>query len=89
MHEALGMVETVGFIGAVEASDAMVKAANVSLLKTEYTFGGYITVFVKGEVGAVKAAVDVGSAAAQRVSKLISVHVIPLPYDDVDMIVED
>ncbi len=89
MREALGMVETVGFISAVEVSDAMVKAANVSLIKTEYTFGGYVAVFIRGEVGAVRAAVDAGSAAAGRVGELISVHVIPRPYDEVDMIVED
>ncbi len=88
MREALGMVETVGFIGAVEASDAMVKAANVSLIKREYTFGGYVAVFVRGEVGAVKAAVDAGSAAAGRVGELVGAHVIPRPYDDVDLIVE-
>ncbi len=88
MREALGMVETLGFIGAVEASDAMVKAANVSLIKREYTLGGYVAVLVRGEVGAVKAAVDAGSAAAGRVGELVSVHVIPSPYDDVDLIVK-
>ncbi len=88
MREALGMVETLGFIGAVEASDAMVKAANVSLIKREYTLGGYVAVLVRGEVGAVKAAVDAGSAAAGRVGELVTVHVIPRPYDDVDLIIE-
>src|ERR1700681_3553711 len=75
--EALGMVETKGFVGAVEAADAMVKAANVQLLGKEYIGAGYVTVFVRGDVGAVKAATDAGAAAARRVGELISVHVIP------------
>src|SRR2546422_2313440 len=75
--EALGMIETKGFVGAVEAADAMVKAANVQLLGKEYIGAGYVTVFVRGDVGAVKAATDAGAAAARRVGELISVHVIP------------
>jgi ethanolamine utilization protein EutM len=87
MQEALGMVETMGFISAVEASDAMLKAANVSLCSKEYTLNGYVAVTVRGDVGAVKAATEAGSAAARRVGELVSVHVIPLPYDDIDLIV--
>src|SRR5256714_7596011 len=81
--EALGMVETKGFVGAVEAADAMVKAANVQLLGKEYIGAGYVTVFVRGDVGAVKAATDAGAAAARRVGELISVHVIPRPHAEV------
>ena len=87
MREALGMVETVGFIGAVEASDAMLKTAKVSLVRREYTMGGWVAVLVRGDVGAVKASVDAGSAAAERIGALVSAHVIPRPYDDVDLIV--
>ena len=75
--EALGMIETKGFVGAVEAADAMVKAANVQLIGKEYIGAGYVTIFVRGDVGAVKAATDAGAAAARRVGELISVHVIP------------
>ena len=82
--EALGMVETKGFVGAVEAADAMVKAANVQLLGKEYIGAGYVTVFVRGDVGAVKAATDAGAAAARRVGELVSVHVIPRPHGSVD-----
>jgi ethanolamine utilization protein EutM len=82
--EALGMIETRGFVGAVEASDAMVKAANVILVGKEYIGGGYVTVMVRGDVGAVKAAVDAGAAAARRVGELISVHVIPRPFEQVE-----
>src|SRR5215510_350517 len=78
--EALGMVETKGFVGAVEAADAMVKAANVQLVGKEYIGAGYVTVFVRGDVGAVKAATDAGAAAARRVGELVSVHVIPRPH---------
>ncbi len=84
--EALGMVETKGFIGAVEAADAMVKAANVQLLGKEYIGAGYVTVFVRGDVGAVKAATDAGAAAARRVGELISVHVIPHPHTEVERV---
>jgi ethanolamine utilization protein EutM len=83
---ALGMVETRGLVGAVEAADAMVKAANVRLIGSEYTGGGYVTVMVRGDVGAVKAATDAGAAAAKRVGELVSVHVIPRPHSDVEMI---
>jgi len=83
---ALGMVETRGLVGAIEAADAMVKAANVILIGSEYVGGGYVTVMVRGDVGAVKAATDAGAAAAKRVGELISVHVIPRPHADVEMI---
>ncbi len=82
--EALGMVETKGFVGAVEAADAMVKAANVTLVGKEYIGAGYVTIFVRGDVGAVKAATDAGAAAARRVGELISVHVIPRPHSEVE-----
>jgi microcompartment protein CcmL/EutN len=84
--DALGMVETKGLIGSVEAADAMVKAANVSLIGTEYIGAGYVTVLVRGDVGAVKAATDAGAAAARRVGELISVHVIPRPHSDVERV---
>ena len=83
---ALGMVETRGLIGAIEAADAMVKAANVTLIGSEYVGGGYVTVMVRGDVGAVKAATDAGAAAAKRVGELVSVHVIPRPHEEVEMI---
>ena len=83
---ALGMVETRGLVGAIEAADAMVKAANVILIGSEYVGGGYVTVMVRGDVGAVKAATDAGAAAAKRVGELVSVHVIPRPHQDVEMI---
>lgn len=82
-RDALGLIETRGFIGAVEAADAMVKAANVDLVGTEYIGGAYVTVFVRGDVGAVKAATDAGSAAARRVGELVAVHVIPRPHAEV------
>lgn len=84
--EALGMVETKGFVGAVEAADAMVKAANVQLIGKEYIGAGYVTIFVRGDVGAVKAATDAGAAAARRVGELISVHVIPRPHNEVERV---
>src|SRR5450759_4555571 len=83
---ALGMVETKGLVGAIEAADAMVKAANVNLIGSEYVGGGFVTVMVRGDVGAVKAATDAGAAAAKRVGELVSVHVIPRPHKDVEMI---
>ena len=83
---ALGMVETKGLVGSIEAADAMVKAANVMLIGSEYVGGGYVTVMVRGDVGAVKAATDAGAAAAKRVGELVSVHVIPRPHQDVEMI---
>jgi ethanolamine utilization protein EutM len=85
-QEALGMVETKGLIGAVEAADAMVKAANVALIGKEYIGAGYVTVMVRGDVGAVKAATDAGAAAARRVGELVSVHVIPRPHTEVERI---
>lgn len=83
---ALGMIETRGLVGAIEAADAMVKAANVVLIGSEYVGGGYVTVMVRGDVGAVKAATDAGAAAAKRVGELVSVHVIPRPHTDVELI---
>ena len=84
--EALGMVETKGLIGSIEAADAMVKAANVVLVGKEYIGAGYVTVLVRGDVGAVKAATDAGAAAARRVGELVSVHVIPRPHAEVEKI---
>ncbi|AGM98048.1 bacterial microcompartments family protein [Streptococcus iniae SF1] len=84
--EALGMIETKGLIGSIEAADAMVKAANVTLIGKEFVGGGLVTVLVRGDVGAVKAATDAGAAAAQRVGELISVHVIPRPHSEVELI---
>ena len=84
MQEALGMVETKGYVGAVEAADAMVKSANVSLVGSEKIGAGLVTVLVRGDVGAVKAATDAGASAAERVGELISVHVIPRPHNDVE-----
>jgi len=84
--EALGLVETKGLIGAVEAADAMVKAANVVLVGKEYIGAGYVTVMVRGDVGAVKAATDAGAAAARRVGELVSVHVIPRPHAEVERV---
>jgi ethanolamine utilization protein EutM len=85
-QEALGLVETRGLIGSVEAADAMVKAANVTLLGTEYIGAGYVTVMIRGDVGAVKAAADAGAAAARRVGELVAVHVIPRPHTEVERI---
>ena len=82
MSEALGMIETKGYVGAVEASDAMVKAANVRLVKTIPIGGGMITVLAQGDVGSVKAAVDAGANAAARVGELISSHLLARPHDD-------
>src|SRR5882672_11144615 len=86
--EALGMIETKGFVGAVEAADAMVKAANVVLVGRQYIGAGYVTVLVRGDVGAVKAATDAGAAAARRVGELISVHVIPRPHRELEHVLE-
>ncbi len=83
---ALGMIETKGLVGSVEAADAMVKAAKVALIGKERIGGGYVTVMVRGEVGAVKAATDAGAAAARRVGELVSVHVIPRPHSEVESI---
>lgn len=84
--EALGMVETRGLIGSIEAADAMVKAANVILVGKEYIGAGYVTVMVRGDVGAVKAATDAGAAAARRVGELVSVHVIPRLHAEVEKV---
>jgi ethanolamine utilization protein EutM len=84
--DALGLVETKGLIGSIEAADAMVKAANVVLIGKEYIGAGYVTVMVRGDVGAVKAATDAGAAAARRVGELVSVHVIPRPHTEVERI---
>ncbi|WP_047395934.1 ethanolamine utilization microcompartment protein EutM [Cetobacterium sp. ZOR0034] len=83
---ALGMVETRGLVAAIEAADAMVKAANVTLIGKEIVGGGLVSVLVRGDVGAVKAATDAGAAAADRIGELISVHVIPRPHSDVEAI---
>ncbi|MCG8567760.1 MAG: BMC domain-containing protein [Desulfobacterales bacterium] len=83
---ALGMIETKGLVGAVEAADAMVKAANVELIGREQVGSGLVTVMVRGDVGAVKAATDAGAAAAERVGELVSIHVIPRPHAEVEMI---
>ena len=82
MSEAIGMIETKGYTGSVEASDAMVKAANVTLVKTILIGGGLITVLAKGDVGSIKAAVDAGSKAAAKVGELVSSHVIARPHED-------
>jgi ethanolamine utilization protein EutM len=84
--EALGLVDPRGLIGSIEAADAMVKAANVILVGKEYIGAGYVTVLVRGDVGAVKASTDAGAAAARRVGELISVHVIPRPHAEVEKI---
>jgi microcompartment protein CcmL/EutN len=85
-NEALGLVETKGLIGSIEAADAMVKGANVVLVGKEFIGAGYVTVMVRGDVGAVKAATDAGAAAARRVGELVSVHVIPRPHAEVERI---
>jgi len=84
--EALGMIETKGLIGAVEAADAMVKTANVTLTGKEFVGAGLVMVTVRGDVGAVKAATDAGAAAARRVGELVSVHVIPNPHEEVEKV---
>jgi ethanolamine utilization protein EutM len=86
-YDALGMIETKGLVGSIEAADAMVKAANVYLVGKEHVGGGLVTVMVRGDVGAVKAATDAGAAAAQRVGELVSVHVIPRPHAEVESII--
>lgn len=82
MSTALGMIETKGYVGSVEATDAMAKAANVNLVKQIQTGGGFLTVLVTGDVGSVKAAVDAGADAAGRVGELVSSHVIARPHND-------
>ncbi len=84
--DALGLIETRGLIGSIEAADAMVKAANVQLIGYEQVGGGYVTVMVRGDVGAVKAATDAGAEAALRVGEVVSVHVIPRPHTEVETI---
>ena len=83
---ALGMVETKGLVGSIEAADAMVKAANVKLIGKVHVGGGLVTVMVRGDVGAVKSVTDAGAAAASKVGELVSVHVIPRPHGDVEYI---
>lgn len=83
---ALGMIETKGLIASIEAMDQMLKAANVKIAGKEHVTGGYVAVMVRGDVGAVKAAVDAGAAAAQRIGELISVHVIPRPHAEVESV---
>ena len=85
-QQALGMIETKGLVSSIEAADAMVKAANVTLIGKVHVGGGLVTVMVRGDVGAVKAATDAGAAAAERVGELISVHVIPRPHEEVESI---
>jgi len=87
MERALGLIETRGFIGAIEAADAMVKAANVTLIGKEKTGGGLVTTMIRGDVGAVKAAVEAGAEAARIVGELHSTHVIPRPHDDVEALI--
>jgi ethanolamine utilization protein EutM len=86
-NEALGLIETKGLVGAIEAADAMVKAAKVELTGKRYIGAGFVTVTVRGDVGAVKAATDAGAAAARRIGELISVHVIPRPYGETEKVV--
>ncbi len=83
---ALGLIETRGLVGAIEAADAMVKAASVTLIGKEKIGGGYVTVMVRGDVGAVKAATDAGAAAARKVGEVVSVHVIPRPHGELEAI---
>ncbi len=82
--EALGMIETKGLVGLIEAADAMVKAARVELIAYEQIGGGYVTALVRGDVAACKAATDAGAAAAERIGELVAVHVIPRPHDDLE-----
>lgn len=86
MQKAIGLIETRGLVGSIEAADAMVKAANVKLLGKENIGGGLVTVVVEGDVGAVKAATDAGAAAAKKVGELLSVHVIPRPHEETEKI---
>lgn len=86
MAEALGMIETKGFVGMVEASDAMVKAAKVELVGYEKTGGGFVTAIIRGDVAAVKAATEAGARGAERVGELVSVHIIPRPHVNIDLV---
>jgi ethanolamine utilization protein EutM len=87
MEEAMGLIETRGLVAAIEAADAMVKAANVKLVSKEYAGSGLVTMTVRGDVGAVKAAVDAGAAAAKRIGEVVSVHIIPRPHNEVDKVI--
>ena len=87
MGDALGLIETMGLVGAVEASDAMLKTANVVLDGPEYLLNGYVAVWIRGDVGAVQVALDSGASAARRVGELVAVHLIPMPYPDVEGLV--
>ncbi len=87
-REALGLVETIGFIAAIKAADAMVKSANVKLVGYEKIGSGLITVMVRGDVGATKAATDAGAAAGRKVGEVVSVHVIPRPHEDLDLLLQ-
>jgi len=89
MNNALGMIETKGLVGAIEAADAMVKAANVKLVGYEKIGSGLVTVMVRGDVGAVKAATDAGAVAARNVGELMSIHVIPRPHSDVETLLPE
>lgn len=86
MADALGMIETKGFVGMVEASDAMVKAAKVELVGYEQIGGGYVTAIVRGDVAAVKAAIEAGARTAEKIGDVVSVHIIPRPHDNVDKV---
>jgi len=87
-REALGLLETIGFVAAIKAADAMVKSANVKLVGYEKIGSGLITVMVRGDVGATKAATDAGAAAGRKVGEVVSVHVIPRPHEDVDLLLQ-
>ena len=86
MKDAIGLIETRGLVGSIEAADAMVKSANVKLIGKEKIGGGLVTIIVEGDVGAVKAAVDAGASAAKRVGELLSIHVIPRPHSEIEKI---
>lgn len=88
-HTALGMIETRGLVAAIEAADAMVKAANVHLVSQTRTGGGLVATLIRGEVGAVKAATDAGGVAADKVGEVLAVHVIPRPHDDLAAFLDD
>jgi len=88
MGDALGLIEVKGLVGAIEAADAMTKSANVELINYEKIGSGLVTIMVRGDVGAVKAATDAGASAAERVGKIISVHVIPRPHKDVEKLLK-
>lgn len=88
-YDAIGMIETRGLVASIEAADAMVKAANVTLIGKELVGGGLVTVLIRGDVGAVKAATDAGAEAAKRVGELVSVHVIPRPHSEVSEILPE